>query len=146
MLDLHTREHGYTETYVPYLVNADSLRGTGQLPKFEAELFAVRSEQGLYLIPTAEVPVTNLARDTITEAARLPRKYVCHTPCFRSEAGSYGKDTRGMIRQHQFEKVELVQFVRPQDSLSGVGGTYWSRREGPAVAWAAIPCYGTVRR
>jgi seryl-tRNA synthetase len=116
MLDLHTREHGYTETYVPYLVNADSLRGTGQLPKFEADLFAVRSEQGFYLIPTAEVPVTNLARDTITEAARLPRKHVCHTPCFRSEAGSYGKDTRGMIRQHQFEKVELVQFVRPQDS------------------------------
>jgi len=116
MLDLHTREHGYTETYVPYLVNVDSLRGTGQLPKFEAELFAVRSEQGFYLIPTAEVPVTNLARDTITEAARLPRKHVCHTPCFRSEAGSYGKDTRGMIRQHQFEKVELVQFVRPQDS------------------------------
>jgi seryl-tRNA synthetase len=116
MLDLHTREHGYTETYVPYLVNADSLRGTGQLPKFEAELFAVRNEQGFYLIPTAEVPVTNLARDTITDAARLPRKQVCHTPCFRSEAGSYGKDTRGMIRQHQFEKVELVQFVRPQDS------------------------------
>jgi seryl-tRNA synthetase len=116
MLDLHTREHGYTETYVPYLVNADSLRGTGQLPKFETELFAVRSEQGFYLIPTAEVPVTNLVRDTITDAARLPRKQVCHTPCFRSEAGSYGKDTRGMIRQHQFEKVELVQFVRPQDS------------------------------
>jgi seryl-tRNA synthetase len=116
MLDLHTREHGYTETYVPYLVNADSLRGTGQFPKFEAEQFAVCGEQGLYLIPTAEVPVTNLARDTIIEAARLPRKQVCHTPCFRSEAGSYGKDTRGMIRQHQFEKVELVQFVRPQDS------------------------------
>ncbi|MBS1245967.1 MAG: seryl-tRNA synthetase [Proteobacteria bacterium] len=120
MLDLHTREHGYTETYVPYLVNADSLRGTGQLPKFETELFAVRSEQGFYLIPTAEVPVTNLARDTITEAARLPRKHVCHTPCFRSEAGSYGKDTRGMIRQHQFEKVELVQFVRPQDSYAAL--------------------------
>ena len=120
MLDLHTREHGYTETYVPYLVNADSLRGTGQLPKFEAELFAVRSEQGFYLIPTAEVPVTNLARDTITDAARLPRKHVCHTPCFRSEAGSYGKDTRGMIRQHQFEKVELVQFVRPQDSYAAL--------------------------
>jgi len=120
MLDLHTREHGYTETYVPYLVNADSLRGTGQLPKFEAELFAVRSEQGFYLIPTAEVPVTNLARDTITDAARLPRKHVCHTPCFRSEAGSYGKDTRGMIRQHQFEKVELVQFVRPQDSYTAL--------------------------
>jgi seryl-tRNA synthetase len=120
MLDLHTREHGYTETYVPYLVNADSMRGTGQLPKFEAELFAVRSEQGFYLIPTAEVPVTNLARDTIIEAARLPRKHVAHTPCFRSEAGSYGKDTRGMIRQHQFEKVELVQFVRPQDSYAAL--------------------------
>jgi seryl-tRNA synthetase len=120
MLDLHTREHGYTETYVPYLVNADSLRGTGQLPKFEAELFAVRSEQGFYLIPTAEVPVTNLARDTIVDSARLPRKHVCHTPCFRSEAGSYGKDTRGMIRQHQFEKVELVQFVRPQDSYTAL--------------------------
>jgi seryl-tRNA synthetase len=116
MLDLHTREHGYTETYVPYLVNADSLRGTGQLPKFEAELFSLRSEQGFYLIPTAEVPVTNLARDTIADAKQLPRKHVCHTPCFRSEAGSYGKDTRGLIRQHQFEKVELVQFVRPQDS------------------------------
>ena len=120
MLDLHTREHGYTETYVPYLVNADSMRGTGQLPKFEAELFAVRSEQGFYLIPTAEVPVTNLARDTITDATWLPRKHVCHTPCFRSEAGSYGKDTRGLIRQHQFEKVELVQFVRPQDSYSAL--------------------------
>jgi len=120
MLDLHTQEHGYTETYVPYLVNADSLRGTGQLPKFEAELFAIRSEQGFYLIPTAEVPVTNLARDTIIEAVRLPRKHVCHTPCFRSEAGSYGKDTRGMIRQHQFEKVELVQFVRPQESYTAL--------------------------
>jgi len=120
MLDLHTQEHGYTETYVPYLVNADSLRGTGQFPKFEAEQFAVCGEQGLYLIPTAEVPVTNLARDTITEATRLPRKHVCHTPCFRSEAGSYGKDTRGMIRQHQFEKVELVQFVPPQDSYTAL--------------------------
>jgi seryl-tRNA synthetase len=120
MLDLHTREHGYTETYVPYLVNADSLRGTGQLPKFEADLFAVKGEQGFYLIPTAEVPVTNLARDTILDAKTLPRKYVCHTPCFRSEAGSYGKDTRGMIRQHQFEKVELVQMVRPQDSYQAL--------------------------
>jgi len=120
MLDLHTREHGYIETYVPYLVNADSLRGTGQFPKFEEEQFAVRGEQGFYLIPTAEVPVTNLARDTITDAAQLPRKHVCHTPCFRSEAGSYGKDTRGMIRQHQFEKVELVQFVRPQDSYAAL--------------------------
>lgn len=120
MLDLHTRVHGYTETYVPYLVNADSLRGTGQLPKFEADLFALRGEQAFYLIPTAEVPVTNLVRDSILEAAQLPRKHVCHTPCFRSEAGSYGKDTRGMIRQHQFEKVELVQFVRPQDSYAAL--------------------------
>ncbi len=138
MLDLHTREHGYSEVYVPYLVNAASLLGTGQLPKFEQDLFLVQNkavltgvdiftnkdgdlrtvpyEHQLYLIPTAEVPVTNLVRDTITDAARLPRKQVCHTPCFRSEAGSYGKDTRGLIRQHQFEKVELVQFVRPQDS------------------------------
>jgi seryl-tRNA synthetase len=116
MLDLHTREHGYTETYAPYLVNADSLRGTGQLPKFEQDLFALKGEQNYYLIPTAEVPVTNIVRDTIVEAGNMPRKYVCHTPCFRSEAGSYGKDTRGMIRQHQFEKVELVQIVRPADS------------------------------
>jgi seryl-tRNA synthetase len=120
MLDLHTREHGYTETYVPYLVNADSLRGTGQLPKFEEDLFALKGEQNYYLIPTAEVPVTNIVRDTITEAADMPRRYVCHTPCFRSEAGSYGKDTRGMIRQHQFEKVELVQVVRPQDSYQAL--------------------------
>ncbi|WP_127477356.1 serine--tRNA ligase [Sulfurivermis fontis] len=116
MLDLHTTEHGYTEAYVPYLVNADSLRGTGQLPKFEQDLFALRGEQNYYLIPTAEVPVTNIVRDTIVEAERLPLKFVCHTPCFRSEAGAYGKDTRGMIRQHQFEKVELVQVVRPEDS------------------------------
>jgi seryl-tRNA synthetase len=120
MLDLHTREHGYTEVYVPYLVNADSMRGTGQLPKFEADLFALKSEQNLYLIPTAEVPVTNLARDTILEAKDMPRRFVCHTPCFRSEAGSYGKDTRGMIRQHQFEKVELVQLVKPQDSYQAL--------------------------
>ncbi len=120
MLDLHTSEHGYTETYVPYLVNADSLRGTGQLPKFEADLFALKGEFPYYLIPTAEVPVTNLVRDRILEAGTLPRKHVCHTPCFRSEAGSYGKDTRGMIRQHQFEKVELVQMVRPQDSYEAL--------------------------
>ncbi len=118
MLDLHTQEHGYTEVYVPYLVNADSLRGTGQLPKFEQDLFALKGEQNYYLIPTAEVPVTNLVRDEILEPKSLPRKYVAHTPCFRSEAGSYGKDTRGMIRQHQFEKVELVQIVRPQDSFA----------------------------
>jgi seryl-tRNA synthetase len=116
MLDTHTREHGYRELYVPYLVNADSLRGTGQLPKFEADLFKTCGEMEYYLIPTAEVPVTNLARDTIVEADTLPLRFVAHTPCFRSEAGSYGKDTRGMIRQHQFEKVEMVQLVRPQDS------------------------------
>ncbi len=120
MLDLHTQEHGYTETYVPYMVNADSLRGTGQLPKFEQDLFALKGEQVYYLIPTAEVPVTNILRDVIVEANTMPRKYVCHTPCFRSEAGSYGKDTRGMIRQHQFEKVELVQVVRPQDSYQAL--------------------------
>jgi seryl-tRNA synthetase len=120
MLDLHTQEHGYTETYVPYMVNADSLRGTGQLPKFEQDLFALKGEQAYYLIPTAEVPVTNIVRDVIAEASYMPRKYVCHTPCFRSEAGSYGKDTRGMIRQHQFEKVELVQVVRPQDSYQAL--------------------------
>jgi len=118
MLDLHTGEHGYRETYVPYLVNAQSMTGTGQLPKFEADLFAVKGESGLYLIPTAEVPVTNLVRETIIEADALPLRFVAHTPCFRSEAGSYGKDTRGMIRQHQFEKVELVHIVRPQDSYA----------------------------
>ncbi|MBI1194289.1 MAG: serine--tRNA ligase [Gammaproteobacteria bacterium] len=123
MLDIHTREHGYTEWYVPYIVNADSLRGTGQLPKFEEELFALRcgeDERQLYLIPTAEVPVTNLMREEIIEAGMLPRRFVAHTPCFRSEAGSYGKDTRGMIRQHQFEKVELVQLVRPEESYDAL--------------------------
>jgi seryl-tRNA synthetase len=147
MLDVHTQEHGYTEAYVPYLVNADSLRGTGQLPKFEQDLFRIprtkpelregaveRALQGetyqrgsftlvednWYLIPTAEVPLTNLVRDLILHPDTLPRKYVAHTPCFRSEAGSYGKDTRGMIRQHQFEKVELVQIVRPQDSYEAL--------------------------
>ncbi|QXP84241.1 serine--tRNA ligase [Methylococcus sp. Mc7] len=116
MLDTHAGEHGYVETYVPFLVNADSLRGTGQLPKFEEDLFKVEHDPAFYLIPTAEVPVTNLVRDEIVEAERLPLKYVCHTPCFRSEAGSYGRDVRGLIRQHQFEKVELVQIVRPEDS------------------------------
>jgi seryl-tRNA synthetase len=118
MLDLHTTQHGYREVYVPYLVNASALVGTGNLPKFEADLFAIKGDSGLYLIPTAEVPVTNLVRDAITEAQDLPLKYAAHTPCFRSEAGSYGKDTRGMIRQHQFEKVELVHIVRPQDSYA----------------------------
>lgn len=116
MLDTHINEHGYTEIYVPYIVNSDSLRGTGQLPKFEQDLFKLNTENPLYLIPTAEVPVTNMARDEIQEETSLPVKYVCHTPCFRSEAGSYGKDTRGMIRQHQFEKVELVQLVKPSES------------------------------
>jgi seryl-tRNA synthetase len=121
MLDLHTGEHGYTEVYVPYLVARQALVGTGQLPKFEEDLFRVTSgEQELFLIPTAEVPVTNLARESILEAATLPRRYVAHTPCFRSEAGSYGKDTRGMIRQHQFEKVELVQVVPPEDSYAAL--------------------------
>ncbi len=114
MLDTHSQEHGYEEVYVPYLVNADSLRGTGQLPKFEEDLFKL--DNGLYLIPTAEVPVTNIVRDEIIPAENLPIKLVCHTPCFRSEAGSYGRDTRGMIRQHQFDKVELVQLARPEES------------------------------
>jgi seryl-tRNA synthetase len=118
MLDVHAGEHGYTEVYAPYLVNADSMRGTGNLPKFEDDLFPVPRKDGdkLYLIPTAEVPVTNMVRDEIIALERLPLKFVCHSPCFRSEAGSYGKDTRGMIRQHQFDKVEIVQIVRPEDS------------------------------
>jgi seryl-tRNA synthetase len=157
MLDVHTEQHGYTETYVPYLVNADSMRGTGQLPKFKADLFGtldhasvqitdtelieeirtqanseneleilsglekyVDARRGLYLIPTAEVPVTNIVRDEIVPLEKLPMKFVAHTPCFRSEAGSYGKDTRGMIRQHQFDKVELVQIIRPEKSYEGL--------------------------
>jgi seryl-tRNA synthetase len=126
MLDTHTEQHGYTETYVPYLVNADSMRGTGQLPKFEEDLFRVPrqmgdgSEQNFYLIPTAEVPVTNMVRDSIVPLEQLPLKFVAHTPCFRSEAGSYGRDTRGMIRQHQFDKVELVQMVHPEKSYDGL--------------------------
>ncbi|TLY64122.1 MAG: serine--tRNA ligase [Gammaproteobacteria bacterium] len=144
MLDVHTREHGYTEVYVPYLVQSHALVGTGQLPKFEQDLFAVRGgeqksrlllaasaetaagqlqpmgQQGFYLIPTAEVPVTNLVREQIVPAEQLPLKFVCHTPCFRSEAGAAGKDTRGMIRNHQFDKVELVQVVRPADSYAAL--------------------------
>ncbi len=116
MLDLHGQEHGYEEVYVPYLVGPESLQGTGQLPKFEEDLFKVRGDRELYLIPTAEVPVTNLHRDEILTVDELPKRYVAHTPCFRSEAGAYGRDTRGMIRQHQFDKVELVQLVRPEDS------------------------------
>lgn len=117
MLDTHTAEHGYRETYVPYMVNADSLRGTGQLPKFEEDLFKLQGEQEYYLIPTAEVPVTNLVRDTIVDEKDMPLMFTAHTPCFRSEAGSYGRDTRGLIRQHQFEKVEMVQMVKPDESL-----------------------------
>jgi seryl-tRNA synthetase len=116
MIDLHTEEHGYLETYVPYLVNATTLYGTGQLPKFEEDLFRMEGDNPLYLIPTAEVPVTNLVSDTILAEDELPLRMVCHTPCFRSEAGSYGRDTRGMIRQHQFDKVELIQIVRPDES------------------------------
>jgi len=120
MLDTHVTEHGYKEVYVPYLVSAESLRGTGQLPKFEADLFKIPGERDFYLIPTAEVPVTNMMRDEILSEDQLPLKLVCHTPCFRSEAGSYGRDTRGLIRQHQFEKVELVQFRRPDESYSAL--------------------------
>ncbi len=139
MLDTHTIEHGYTELYAPYMVNADSMFGTGQLPKFEEDLFAVPRGDGgkFYLIPTAEVPVTNIVRDTVQSAASLPLKFVCHTPCFRSEAGSYGRDTRGMIRQHQFDKVELVQIVTPDRSwaaheeLTGHAETILQRLELP---------------
>jgi seryl-tRNA synthetase len=120
MLDLHTREHGYIEVHVPYLVQGQALIGTGQLPKFEQDLFAVRGEPPFYLIPTAEVPVTNLVREQIVPAEALPLKWVAHTPCFRSEAGAAGKDTRGMIRNHQFDKVELVQVVRPADSYAAL--------------------------
>ncbi|MBS0359677.1 MAG: serine--tRNA ligase, partial [Proteobacteria bacterium] len=116
MLDVHTEEYGYQDIYVPYIANKESLYGTGQLPKFEADQFKLKGEEEYYLIPTAEVTVTNLVRNEIIEADNLPIKYACHTPCFRSEAGSYGKDMKGMIRQHQFEKVELVWVVKPEDS------------------------------
>jgi seryl-tRNA synthetase len=118
MLDLHVQDHGYREAYVPYLVHATALVGTGQLPKFEQDQFAVRGDPGFYLIPTAEVPLTNLVRDQILAPERLPLKFAAHTPCFRSEAGAAGKDTRGMIRQHQFDKVEMVQIVRPENSYA----------------------------
>ncbi len=120
MLDTHTGEHGYEEMYVPYLVHAEALVGTGNLPKFEQDLFKTDTEIPYYLIPTAEVPLTNLARDEIFEASQLPRRLVAHTPCFRSEVGSYGKDTRGILRQHQFEKVELVQFVEAGQSMAAL--------------------------
>jgi len=120
MLDTHVESHGYSEVYVPYVVNSDSLRGTGQLPKFAEDLYKLEGERDFYLIPTAEVPVTNIARDEIFPEAELPLKFTCHTPCFRSEAGSHGKDVRGMIRQHQFEKVELVQMVKPESSYKAL--------------------------
>ena len=120
MLDTHTQNNGYREIYVPYLVHSDSLYGTGQLPKFADDQFKLDSEHDYYLIPTAEVPVTNTVRGDILEAEALPLKYAAHTPCFRSEAGSYGKDTRGMIRQHQFEKVELVWISKPEDSAQAL--------------------------
>jgi seryl-tRNA synthetase len=120
MLDIHTSEHGYEEAYVPYLVHANALEGTGQLPKFESDLFKTDTETPMYLIPTAEVPLTNIGRDEIFEADQLPLRYTAHTPCFRSEAGSYGRDTRGIIRQHQFEKVELVQLVAAGDSSAAL--------------------------
>jgi seryl-tRNA synthetase len=120
MLDIHTQEHGYQEIYVPYIVNADSLYGTGQLPKFEEDLFKLTGDNAYYLTSTAEIPVTNTVRDTILAAETLPVRYTCHSPCFRSEAGSYGKDTKGMIRQHQFEKVELVWITKPQDSYAAL--------------------------
>jgi seryl-tRNA synthetase len=118
MLDVHTNEHGYEETLPPFIVNKDSLFGTAQLPKFESDLFKLEDERGLYLIPTAEVPVTNIYREEILDEAQLPMKFVAYTPCFRSEAGSYGRDTRGVIRQHQFDKVELVKLARPEDSYA----------------------------
>jgi len=120
MIDIHTREHGYEEVYVPYIVNSDSLQGTGQLPKFAEDLFALQGDSGYFLTPTAEVPVTNLVRGQILDGRDLPQRLVCHSPCFRSEAGNYGKDTRGMIRQHQFEKVELVHLVRPSESAAAL--------------------------
>jgi len=120
MLDLHTSEHGYQEIYAPYLVSAAALTGTGQLPKFEQDLFKVDGERPFYLIPTAEVPVTNLVREQILTAEQLPLRFVAHTPCFRSEAGAAGKDTRGLIRQHQFDKVELVHVVKPADSYAAL--------------------------
>jgi seryl-tRNA synthetase len=120
MLDTHTQQHGYQEIYVPYIVNAESLLGTGQLPKFEEDLFKLQGDQGYYLTSTAEIPVTNTVRDVILSEEELPIRYTCHSPCFRSEAGSYGKDTKGMIRQHQFEKVELVWITKPEDSYAAL--------------------------
>ena len=145
MLDLHTREHGYTEVLPPYMVNAESMYGTGQLPKFEADLFKVpHGDKNLYLIPTAEVPVTNLYRDEVLDAARLPITLTAYTPCFRSEAGSYGKDVRGIIRQHQFQKVELVKFARPEQSYDELEKLTQQCRDRAAEARTALPRDGAV--
>jgi seryl-tRNA synthetase len=137
MLDLHTREHGYTEVLPPFLVNAKALFATGQLPKFEEDLFKVEPG-GYYLIPTAEVPVTNIHADEILDAGRLPLAYCAYTPCFRSEAGSYGKDVRGLIRQHQFDKVELVRFSQPDESYAARSADR-ARRRGPEAPRASLP-------
>ena len=145
MLDIHTREHGYLEVLPPFLVNSDSLFGTGQLPKFKEDLFKCE-EVDLYLIPTAEVPVTNLYREELLEEAQLPISLVAYTPCFRSEAGSYGKDVRGIIRQHQFQKVELVKFARPDQSYEEHEKTYQPRGGNPAATGAALPQDAALRR
>ena len=146
MLDMHTREHGYSETYVPYLVNDATLFGTGQLPKFAADLFALEGENKLRLIPTAEVSLTNLVRDTIVEAEQLPLRLTAHTPCFRSEAGSYGQDTRGMIRQHQFDKVELVHIAKPDESYRELEVLVGNAEAVLEAARAGVPRHGAVRR
>ena len=147
MLNLHVDEHGYREAYVPYLVHGAALVGTGQLPKFEQDLFAVRGDPGFYLIPTAEVPLTNLVRDQILPPEGLPLKLVAHSPCFRSEAGAAGKDTRGMIRQHQFDKVELVHIVRPERFLLGARRTHGPCRGGtPGTGFAVSGAFAVRRR
>jgi seryl-tRNA synthetase len=147
MIDLHSEQHGYTEVYVPFMVNAETLMATGQLPKFEEDLFKV-GDQGYYLIPTSEVPVTNIGRDRIFEPDELPSKFVCHTPCFRSEAGSYGRDTRGMLRQHQFEKVELVHLVEPStsyDALEQLTGHAEAVLQGLELAYRVVTlCTGDI--
>ena len=152
MLDTHTREHGYTECYTPYVVNAETLVGTTQLPKFEADMFSVKKGgvegegETLYLISTSEITLTNSVRGEILPAEALPVRLTAHTPCFRSEAGSYGKDTRGMIRQHQFDKVELVQIVHPGPFVRGAGGIDRARRDDPAAAGNSLPGDGAVHR
>ena len=145
MLDVHTREHGYTEVYVPYMVSGECADGVSSLAKFKDDLFKIEGRD-LYLIPTAEYPVTNFVRDEIVPAESLPLKFVCHSPCFRSEAGSSGKDTRGMIRNHQFDKVELVQIVHPEKSYEAPGGADRARRGDPEAARAAVPRGHAVHR